>query len=236
MRRSGPDGKPILLVFVLVAVAGFVIYEFVSVSDAVIYVDNGGADPVAVEVDGKQKLVVPPGQVDSFACKAGSVRIVASRDGQVVFDETKTIEPRGKTKSKYLLNPEATLRYRNATVIYTEAGKDPYSQKPNFQNQEEVLRTIAEEMGFLPPTDWIDVSPDEVLEAPPESMEGNYSATRKVLTRVSKEDSDFVLKTLAAWKEKPLFQLGMLAMEPRLKEQAQMEEVLRRIDATPVGR
>jgi hypothetical protein len=231
-RRHGPsaDNKGIArLALVLVGVLGFVAYRYFSQSDAVIYVDNGGTEPVTVTVDGDEKPAVPPGQADSFPCRAGSIRIVATRGGQVVFDATKTIEPRGKVRRKYLLNPEATNRYRNAEVFY---GESYASRAPHYRpNRDELLRAFAEELSLVPPTDWVDVAPDDVLEAPPKSVQGNISATRRVLTRVAKEDADYVLKTIASWKDQAEYQLDFRAMEQRKKEYSQVEEALKRIEA-----
>jgi len=198
-RMTGPPtgGKrKIVLALILAApVVGGIFYFIFFWSDAMIYVDNGGKEPITVLMDGDQKLVVGPGEVKSFSCRAGSHRIVAKRGDKVVFDETKTIEGQRYGLRKYLLNPEATNRYRTIEVQYG-------MNIPRFQtsrDDEDKVRLVVRSLSLVRASDWIDVSPDHVLEPAPKKVSGQVVASRKVLARVPKADADYILTTLARW-------------------------------------
>jgi hypothetical protein len=165
--------------------------------DVDVYVDNGGPDPIAVFLDGTEKIVVRPGKAASFSCRSGSHRILARRGDRVVFDETKTVESRGWAgRGKYLLNPEATNRYRTVEVQYGMS----IPSIGTYRDDEDKCRLHVESLGLLPAGAWIDVHPDYVLEKPPEEVEGKLLTSRKVVVRVPRPDADFISATLEGWE------------------------------------
>jgi hypothetical protein len=221
----------ISLVLTLAAAAiGAVIFYFFFWADAEIYVDNGGTESITVLVDGAEKLTVGPGQVDSFTCRAGSLHIIAKRGDRVVFDQTKAIEGRRSGRRKYLLNPEATHRYRTIRVQYGMSF-------PNFQtysDDEDKARLTAGRLNLVPPTDWIDVEPDHVLEPAPKQVSGKFSDSRKVLTRAPKADADYILTTLANWEKTAKYKLDDEQRRSREAEYSKVEAAADRIEEAPV--
>ncbi len=194
-------------------------------TDAVIYLDNGGTERITLLVNGAEKLAVSPGQVDSFSCRAGALHIIAKRGNRVVFDQMKTIAVELHGRRNYLLNPEATNRYRTIEVQYGISFPDFQA----YSDREDKARLVAEGLNLVPATDWIDVDPDHVLEPAPKEVVGKFSSSRKVLKRVPKADADYILTTLASWDKQGRYLLEREASDAREKEYPKVEQAAERI-------
>jgi hypothetical protein len=177
------------------AATGCVLYAIFA-PNVTIYVDNGSQEPVNVFMDGAEKLVVAPGQADSFSCRSGAHQFVVKRGDKTVFEETKTVKSRGNAgRGKYLINPEATNRYRTKEMQYGMS--IPSFQ--TYQDEEDRIGLLVGNLNLVPPSAWIDVKPDYVLEPAPSSVQGKTYSSRTVLVRVSSADADLILTTLTRW-------------------------------------
>jgi hypothetical protein len=219
--RSHPL-RLIVLATVAVAVVGGMLYLALG-PNVDVYVDNGSAEPIAVFLDGAEKVVVSAGAVKSFSCTSGSHRFVARRGDTVVFDETKTVESRGKAgRGKYLLNPEATNRYRTLEVQYGMS----IPTFGTYRDDEHKCRLHVEALGLIPAAPWIDVHPDYVLEKPPAEVEGNLLASRTVVARVPRVDADVISAMLAHWEQlRPVLTDNL---EADISERIRREDEVRR--------
>ncbi len=232
--------RVVLFSVLAMAAAGVVLY-LIFATNVTIYVDNGSEEPVAVFLDGARKLTVDSGQVDSFSCRSGAHRFVVQCGDRTVFEETKTVESRGNAgRGKYLINPEATNRYRTRNVEYGMS-------VPRFQtyyDEEDRVRLLAGDLNLVPASAWIDVKPDDVLEPPPSSVQGKIYSSRTALIRAPTADADLILTTLARWdreRDEALAPGDVSAKmgkfekqkESRKDEYRRIEEAAERIAKTP---
>jgi hypothetical protein len=200
----------IALALVIVIAAGVGLYFWLR-SDVEITVDNGAPEPVTVYLDGSEKLTVPAGDKKVLACRSGQRQITVKRGERTVFDERRQLEGGGKRgPRKYLLNPEGDNRYWLRTVHYG-------TQIPGFSlyhDDADRYRQAAGEIKLIRVSAWVDEDPDLILQEPPASVQGNFSDTRTVVSRIKRADYDLIA---AADKKETVSSDDVVAMEALVK-------------------
>ena len=151
-----------------------------------VYVDNGGSADFEVSVDEATAVTVPAHGYAVLELKPGSHRFVVRRQGQALYDQSRTF-PTSDKVTKYVLNPDMTNRYTTQVVNYHGSGWSA----PTFDTGAgDALRATA----LLKPDPWVAGGFDEVLdETPPKSVRkkrGNLDPVRIRLCRIAPADHD----------------------------------------------
>ena len=196
-------------------------------SRTLVYVDNGGTAEVEVRVDEAAPVTIAAGSYSAFKLKDGSHRFVVRRQGQVVYDQSRSF-PKSEKVAKYVLNPDMSRRYTSEAVGYTT-----YTSGPRFgEDPGQALRATA----LLKPDPWVAGSFDEVLdETPPDSVRvkrGEIGAHRNRLCRITPEDHDRLAAAKAAYMDALR---GAPNQLPRLEGDAEaaLQRVLRACSKAP---
>src|SRR5262249_40371768 len=154
-------------------------------SDVEITVDNSASEPVTVYLDGSEALTVPAGDKKVLSCRSGQRQITVKRGGRTVFDEAPKLEGGGKRgPPENLLNPEGDNRYWLRTVYY-----GTHIDIPGFYfDDADHYRKAAGDIKLIRAGAWVDENPDLVLQEPPASVQGTFSDTRTVVSRIKRAD------------------------------------------------
>lgn len=154
-----------------------------------VYVDNGSTDPIEVSVDGGSPVPVAAGGVGTLKMTPGARRIVVRRRGEVVYDETRTLQVDAAGASKYVLNPDRTRRYVVAWVSYRRPGYQARSFDPVGDALQHLLP--------VEPGPWLKGAHHAVLgETLPETIQvkqGDNPAPRSRVCRVPPSDYDLLV-------------------------------------------
>jgi hypothetical protein len=173
-------------------------------NEAVIWVDNGGDEPMVLTIDGQKSLTVAPGTYERFNCAPGQHRFHVQAGGDVLFDEVKTIEEPKVVGCgrKYVFNPDNRNRYRTYEVQYGEnmfeGLFDTSEEEPEPENREAAIRQAYQEAcqapELLPPDPWFEIAGvDHVFTPEPEFVVTRSGSQKlQVLTRVDPADYEFI--------------------------------------------
>lgn len=186
-RRRRLWGALVVVVLLALVAAGVGLYYWFK-TDVEITVDNGASEPATVFLDGVESLTVPGRQAAVLSCRSGRHKISVARGGKTVFDEVKDLQGGERESRKYLLNPEADNRYWVRTVEYGFS----VPRFTTYYNDADRYQQSAAEIHLAPAGAWVDEKTNLVLKPPPEKVEGYFSDSRTVLTRISREDYDLI--------------------------------------------
>jgi hypothetical protein len=178
-----------------------------------IYVDNGGAEEMTVEVNSQTACTVPPGEHKAIHLPPGDYRFVVSRAGETLYDGMRTLEPSEHFGfgREYVWNPGREHFYAACKVDYgSRALKDAaqsaivkLAEAHTGQKADPVhveflqLKRYAEPM---PSTDWFELPRGIqyiLRDAPEHVYTKTGSDTRRALTRVSRDVHELLLRTHA---------------------------------------
>jgi hypothetical protein len=167
-----------------------------------IWVDNGGAEPIVVIVDGKEEATIAPGEFAKLGCEPGERHIQIKSGEKVLFDGTKDLQPSNQlgVGRRFLFNPDHSHRYGIYTVQY---GTNRFaglfdSLRQDSSNPQSALQTeyqkLLKEIELLPPDPWFEIKPSCYVLSQPPSFVVTRGGTerRKVLTRIDPEDYAFL--------------------------------------------
>ena len=164
-----------------------------------VYVDNGGASPIEVSVDGGDPMTAPVKGVAVIKLRAGSHRFLVRRGGEVLYDQSTEL-PDTPTVATYVLNPDGSNRYTSKVVKYRPSswGGANLPLLPFQALQQAVV---------LKPDPWVTGAFDHVLdEAPPaESTTKQNEEPRSLnqLCRIPAADYDLVSSAKVAAAKDP---------------------------------
>ncbi len=203
------------LAMAVLGVGGYAAYQRWFASNVRLYVDNTGAEPLTVRLDGEEKATVAPGTFVVLKCRDGNRRIQITRGGDTIFDETKELsKPKESEPSKYLLNPDATGRYHTHSVQYGVAfmpwglaNLGPHVQRwlPLIANEANPFPGMDEEaikrdfywacseadVKLVDPAVWQDISKFEIVfERAPKQIKGELTGKQEVFARLPSADYD----------------------------------------------
>jgi len=162
--------------------------------DVWIFIDNAGAKPLVVEVDGHLATKVAPGEFAKLSYPPGEHRFHITSGDEVVCDLTKNLEQSDRigVGRKYVFNPDKTNRYQTYQAKYgvnrlagvMQAGLLKYQTDPVIKRQY-IYRQLLKEIKLLPSDAWNDVTGiDYVLTPPPAYVMSKGTERRSVLARV----------------------------------------------------
>jgi hypothetical protein len=172
-----------------------------------ICVDNGGAKPMVVSVDGKEITTVEPGTFKSFQCEPGSRLIGVRSEGEVIFEGVKELEKPADTSTnrRYVFNPDNRNRYRTYTVTYARKGVEPYqsvNSNLGIHSRQRQIRTACEELvgaaNLRPAEPWFEIERIAyLLTKPLRTKFEKYRDTieEQVLTRIDPKDYAVIAAT-----------------------------------------
>lgn len=162
--------------------------------DVWVYIDNAGARPLAVSVDGQFAANVAPGDVAKLVYPPGEHKFQITSGEEVVCDLTKNLEPSDKVAAcrKYLFNPDKLNRYQTYQVKYGGSRLDGVMQASLLKYQTDpqlkrnyIYKQLLKEVKPLSGDAWNDVtSIDYILTPPPDHMISKGTVRRTVLWRV----------------------------------------------------
>ena len=182
-------------------------------NDAVIWVDNGGDEPMVLTIDGEKSLTVAPGTYERFTCAPGQHRFHVQAGDEVLFDEVKTIEEPKVVGCgrKYVFNPDNRNRYRTYEVQYGEnmfeGLFETSEEEVEPENREAAIRQAYQEAcqapELLPADPWFEIAGVDHVFTPEPEFVVTRTGSRKlqVLTRVDPGDYEHI--TQARQKDNP---------------------------------
>jgi hypothetical protein len=171
---------------------------FASGPEIDIYVDNPGAKPITVSLDGEEVATIEPNACGRIDCDAGERRIKVQCGDKVLFEGKKNLKKSDHlgVVRRYFLDPNDRNRY----VIYTvKYGSSPFEGllKPDEggagDRQSEIraaYQELVKQLDLLPSKAWFEIPAGVlVLQSPPDMVvTSGYTEQRKVMTRVDPKD------------------------------------------------
>jgi hypothetical protein len=162
--------------------------------DVWVFIDNAGAKPMVVTVDGQSAATIAPGEFAKVSYPPGEHRFRITCGEEELCDLTRNLvkSDRIGASRKYLFNPDKNNRYQTYEAKYgvnrlggvMEAGLLSYQKDPQVKRQY-VYKKLLKEVTLVPSDAWNDVSAiDYVLTSPPDYVRTKGTARRSVLARV----------------------------------------------------
>jgi hypothetical protein len=201
-------------------------------AQVLVYIDNSGAEPMVVSVDGQEATTIPAGELAELKLPPGEHQFVITAGSETVCDLARNLEPSdsfGKSR-KYLFDPLKNNRYQTFDVQYGESRLGDLMESSLFSFQKDpqaqlhyVYKQLLKEVDLVPSDAWNDISEIQyVMSPPPEIVYSRSMEKRSVLDRI---DPALYEKIVEAKKvEKPteddLFNLSDLVDEALAQSEA----------------
>jgi len=162
-----------------------------------LFVDNAGAEPAIVKLEGAAVLTVAPRSVGIVYTRHGDRQIRVERAGQPVFEKEITIDSPGFFGvSKYIVNPKQESGYWVWAKRYGQQFNPP---TPDLHDPTAIYHLIAREIPLIGNMEWFLVPSDKsefvLTENPPDSIEvknGQTAAVKYQVCRMERQEHDMI--------------------------------------------